>query len=238
MDLKGFFHTGLTYLAAVWSVGVSVPIIAVGNLRGKKGRSESLGLIRWWARQFIAAAGVDYTVLGLENIQPGQNYILMPNHRSHLDGPLLIVTTPFFFSFVIKQSLANIPIWGWAARTAGYVPVIRDDRESAKKKLASAAELLKRGESMLVFPEGSRAPGHAFLPFKKGGIILAIQTGVPILPAAISGTGDILPKNGLTVTPGPAIIRYGKPIETKGLTYEDRNELLAKVEKSIKSMYP
>ena len=237
MNLKEIYHTGLTYGSLAWSMCVAVPIFVVSKTRGDRGREEGRRLIRWWSRQFITAAGLDYEVFGLENIQPGQNYIIMSNHRSHLDGPLLNVTTPFTFSFVIKQSIADVPVWGDAVTSAGYVPVVREDKQKAKKDILSATQILEKGESLLVFPEGTRAPGDEFLPFKKGGVVLAIQAGVPILPVAISGTGHVLPKKALHVSPGHAIIRYGKPIETRGLTYDDRNELLARVEKAIKSMY-
>jgi len=216
---------------------VAFPIVAVSVLGGEDGPEKGRRIIRWWSRQFIKGTGMTYEVFGLENIEPGQNYLVMSNHRSHLDGPLLIVSTPFTFSFVIKQSLGEIPLWGWAVRSAGYVPVVREDKQVAKKEILNAADLLNKGESMLVFPEGTRAPGDEFLPFKKGGIVLAIKTGVPILPVAVSGTGHIIPKKSLKVTPGHAIIRYGEPIPTKGLTYDDRNDLLAKVETAIKSMY-
>ncbi len=237
MDLNKVYHTLMTYGTVAWSEMVAVPIWAVSKLGGQDGPEKGRRIIRWWSRQFIAGTGMTYEVFGLENIEPGQNYLIMSSHRSHLDGPLLNVTTPFTFSFVIKQAIADVPVWGNAVTSAGYVPIIREDRSQSKKKLKGALEQLKSGNSMLVFPEGKRAPTDEFLPFKKGGIVLAIQAQVPILPVAISGTGYILPRKVHVVTPGHAIIRYGKPIPTKGLTYEDRNDLLKQVETAIKSMY-
>jgi len=237
MDWNKVYHTAMTYGTVAWSEVVSVPIVLVSRFGGKDGPEKGRNIIRWWANQFIRGTGMTHEVFGLENIRPDQNYLIMSTHRSHIDGPLLIVTTPFTFSFVIKQALSDIPVWGHAARAAGYVPIIREDAQKSRKKLMGAAQQLESGGNMLIFPEGSRAPNDDFLPLKKGGVVLAIQTQVPILPVAISGTGHILPKNGLAVSPGHAIIRYGKPIETKGLTYDDRNTLLKRVETAMKTMY-
>lgn len=237
MDWNKIYHTVLTYGSLAWSEMVGIPILVVGTIGGKDGPEKGRRLIRWWSGQFIKATGMTYEVFGLENIRPERNYLVMSSHRSHIDGPLLNVTTPFTFSFVIKKSLGDIPIWGWAVKSAGYVPIMRENKKKAKQELKGAAQHLSQGNNMLVFPEGTRSPTDEFLPFKKGGIVLAIQAQVPILPVAISGTGHILPKNATTMSPGHAIIRYGKPIETGGLTYEDRNDLLKRVEKAIKALY-
>lgn len=237
MNWKQVYHTALTYGSLAWSEILAVPIIAVSTMGGKDGPENGRRIIRWWSKHFIASIGMTYEVFGLENIQPGQNYLIMSSHRSHIDGPLLNVTTPFTFSFVIKQAIADVPVWGKAVMSAGYVPIIREDRNQSQKKLRGALEQLQEGNSMLVFPEGKRAPTDEFLPFKKGGVVLAIKAQVPILPVAISGTGHILPRKVHFVTPGHAIVRYGKPIQTKGLTYDDRNDLLKQVETAIKSLY-
>jgi len=237
MNWTQVYHTAMTYGTVAWSEMVAFPIVAVTAFGGDDGPEKGRRIIRWWSRQFIRGTGMTYEVFGLENIDPEQNYLIMSSHRSHIDGPLLNVTTPFTFSFVIKQAIADVPVWGKAVTSAGYVPVIREDPQESKTKLRGAAHQLKTGGNMLVFPEGSRAPTDEFLPFKKGGIILAIQSQVPILPVAISGTGHILPRKKHVVSPGHAIIRYGKPISTTGLTYDDRNDLLKQVGTSVKSMY-
>ena len=238
MDLERLFYTGRTYATiTTWTLLDWIPILSSCFIGGDKGREVGRRIIRHWSAQLLKAGGVTWDVEGLENIDKNQNYVIISSHRSHLDGPLLNVVTPFTFSFVIKDSLGKIPLWGWAVRSVGYVPIVRHDKEKAKNKIQGALELLKKGESVLVFPEGSRSPTDEFLPFKKGGIVLAIQAQVPILPVAVSGTGYILPKGALTIKPGHALVRFGRPIPTKGLTYEHRNKLLKEVEEAVRSLY-
>ena len=144
---------------------------------------------------------------------------------------------PVRFAFVIKRELARIPFFGWGAKALGYVPIDRQDPRDAVSGMKMAAQAVRAGRRVLVFPEGTRSPTGSWLPFKKGGVVLAIEAQAPILPVAIAGTAALLPSHSLGPRPGRAVVVVGKPIPTEGLTYADRDPLLARVETEIRRLY-
>mmetsp|Transcript_43128 Transcript_43128/g.105479 ORF Transcript_43128/g.105479 Transcript_43128/m.105479 type:complete len:299 (-) Transcript_43128:529-1425(-) len=180
------------------------------------------------------AAGCSYTVLGLENLDPEEHYFFASNHESHFDVPLIFSTLPFWLISIAKKSLMYIPFFGWAVAAGGTVWIDRKNTGKAINSMSSAeVALRKRPRSVLIFPEGTRTTDGKLQPFKKGGLILAIQTGMPIVPVCVSGTRSVCVKGGRCVTPRDLAIIYGKPISTKGLTYDDRDTLCADVEAAV-----
>ena len=155
------------------------------------------------------AAGARVRLEGMENILPGVNYIFLSNHVSNLDAPLLLPSIPGMTSVFIKRELMKIPFLATAMRMGKYVPVSRgNSREDAQRSVDAAADALKSGLHMTVFPEGTRSPDGRLLPFKKGAFFLAEQTGVPIIPVVITGTERMMPKGSQSITPGEAYIRF------------------------------
>lgn len=133
---------------------------------------------------------------GREKAVKGQTYVILSNHQSILDI-LVVNCLRYRFKWISKAENTRVPVLGWYLRMAGYLTVDRSDRESKDKLIADAYDCLKNGNSIMIFPEGTRSPDREIKPFKRGAFQLAISANVPILPVVIDGTGDVLPKHGL-----------------------------------------
>ena len=185
----------------------------------------------------LRITGSQMKVEGLQHAKGRGPYIIMSNHRSHVDTPLLIEGLPFLFGFIVKKELMRIPIFAAGMRGIGCVAVSRGGGKKDYDVLDDVAKQVATGKNILIFPEGTRAPTERFLPFKKGGAVLAIKAGVPVLPVAVSGTNRVIPARGTTITPGKLLLRIGQPITTQGLTLEDRDTLIQQVQESIEQLY-
>jgi 1-acyl-sn-glycerol-3-phosphate acyltransferase len=181
---------------------------------------------RGWSRTILLATGVRVRVGGREKLDPAASYIYFANHESFYDILLLFLYLPGQVRFLAKQGLFYLPILGWSMAAAGFVPVDRSDRKRAAASLEKAARKLLHGESLIIFPEQTRTQTGELLPFKKGGVLIALKTGHPIVPVGIAGTFPILKKGSFFLTPGPAALEIGDPIPTAGKTVGDREELL------------
>lgn len=195
-------------------------------------------IVQWWVSTLRRLWRVEIVVEGLEHVAPEQTYVVVSNHRSHLDAVACIVALKprLRFGFVVKRSLSLIPIWGWFIWLNGYIPVDRE-RRGRRDQLASGVKYLQRGRSVLVFPEGTRAPDHRFRNFKKGAAVLAIRSGRPVLPITVSGTASLLPKNSLYVRDGVVRVQIHPAIETSGFDLQARDELVANMRDVIVSSY-
>ncbi len=165
-------------------------------------------------------------------------YIVMANHRSHLDGPaMLLQLKPVTFRFLVKQELLYVPFLGQAFWALNFIFVKRGDKESARDSATAVINRIKGGENIVVFPEGTRARDGRMLPFKKGGFLMAIEGGVPILPIGIAGSAQVY-GYGFKVRAhrGHIIVNCGEPIETTGYTADRVDELIEKVRNRIKEL--
>jgi 1-acyl-sn-glycerol-3-phosphate acyltransferase len=228
-------RSALTLAGLAASTLVLGPSAFVAGRLGRGDLSDRCAVT--WSRVLLALSGTRVTVLGLEHARDLGACVILSSHRSHLDGPILLRTLPWRFAFVIKGSLAKIPFFGPGLRGAGYIAIDRADHANALSGLRRAAEAVRDGRRVLVFPEGTRSTTGAFLPFKKGGVVLALQAGVPILPVAIAGTRALLASKSLDVRPGPAVVAIGAPIPTTGLAYTDRDDLLRRCEAEVRRLY-
>jgi len=189
---------------------------------------------RCWARFSLWCANCPVEVKGTENIPDGPA-VYMPNHVSHFDVFAILGYLNVQFRWTVKKELFRIPLLGTAMRRAGYILIDRGNHEKAMQSLKIAAERIREGTSIVIFPEGTRScDGTLQFPFKKGGFHLAIQSGVPIVPLTVSGTREILPKGGFQVRPGKITMTIGKPIKSQG---HDVGALMEDVYKSIKLGY-
>ena len=185
----------------------------------------------------VRAAGIRIQVAGLDNIPPATACIFMCNHVSNLDPPVLIPMLPGRSSVLLKKTLTDIPILGTAMKLADFVPVERGSRrEAAKASVEAAARALRKGLHILVFPEGTRSPSGRLSPFKKGPFYLAFDTAAPIIPIAISGTEQMLPKGRLAISPGLARIQVLPPIYPSA--FSSREDLLAATHAAIAAALP
>jgi 1-acyl-sn-glycerol-3-phosphate acyltransferase len=157
----------------------------------------------------------------------------MPNHQSHFDIPVLLGCLQTQFRWLAKAELFNIPIFGRAMRGCGYISIDRANREAAFASIRQASDAIRGQVSVLIFPEGTRSPDGKLLPFKKGGFVLAADSGVPILPIGIYGTGRILPKKKLLLDPGPVVLWIHPPIVTTGYCRETKDALMANVREAL-----
>jgi 1-acyl-sn-glycerol-3-phosphate acyltransferase len=182
-----------------------------------------------WARSILAASPIEITVTGLSNIDPAKSYVYMSNHQSNYDIPVLLGHLPVQFRWLAKIELFRIPLFGYAMKRAGYICIDRSNRESAFESLKKAAGIIRGGVSVMIFPEGTRSRDGNIGSFKKGGFVLAIESGVPILPVIIRGTFSVMSKNRLLIKPGKVTLEILKPVETTGFTRETKDELMEKI---------
>jgi 1-acyl-sn-glycerol-3-phosphate acyltransferase len=191
----------------------------------------------WITKTGVRVAGIRVEVTGLENVPVGRACIFMSNHVSNLDPPVELPMLPGRSSVLLKKELMNIPILGRAMRMAQFVPVERGSkREEAKASVAAAAEVLRSGLNILVYPEGTRSRDGRLAAFKKGPFYLAKETAAPIVPIAISGTETMMHKGSVGITPGVARMQVLPVIESA--EFETREDLLRAVREAIAGALP
>jgi 1-acyl-sn-glycerol-3-phosphate acyltransferase len=190
-----------------------------------------------WATQVLWLGGVRLAVKAAEGPPLAGPYVVASNHASQLDIPVLFVGLRMPIRFLAKRSLFRIPLFGWSLRLARFIPVDRGRSRKARRSIDRAAARIRKGPSLAVFPEGTRSPDGRVQPFKSGAFVLAIKAGVPILPVAVRGTFDIVPKTRLAVRPGPAQLIVGTPIPTAGLDLGAKDSLRRRVHEAVASMH-
>ncbi|MCH8300070.1 MAG: 1-acyl-sn-glycerol-3-phosphate acyltransferase [Candidatus Marinimicrobia bacterium] len=225
-----------SFLALVLgSLGTAVTsvISMIIMLFDRQGKSVQF-IMSKWAWFLLKLAGVKIEVNGLENITQGESYIFISNHASLLDIPTVCLGLPFQLRFLAKKELFKIPLFGPALLSAGHIKIDRGNLESAVKSLKEAAIVLKkRGYSALVFAEGTRSLNGEVGRFKKGGVILALSMGIPIVPVSISGSASLAAKGVYLVKSGGIKMTIGKPISTEGKDISARHQLVSVVRDEV-----
>jgi 1-acyl-sn-glycerol-3-phosphate acyltransferase len=215
---------------------ISAPSI-LEMMRGDLARATIDERARWFGRRVVELLDIRLDARGAEQVPPGRAYVYMSNHQSHLDIPLLYATLPSpTIRMLAKTELFKIPLWGRGLRAAEFVEVDRSDHARAVRSIDQAAALVRDGVSIYLAPEGTRSRDGRIGPLKKGGFHLALGTGAPIVPVAVSGTLDILPRGSRAMRTGlPVRVRIGAPIpvesrDLEGLIQEVRDFLVANTE--------
>jgi 1-acyl-sn-glycerol-3-phosphate acyltransferase len=215
---------------------ISAPSI-LEMTRGELSRAAIDERARWFGRRVVELLDIQLDARGAELVAPGRAYVYMSNHQSHLDIPLLYATLPSpTVRMLAKKELFRIPFWGRGLRAAEFVEVDRANHERARRSIDQAAGLIRDGVSIYLAPEGTRSRDGRIGALKKGGFHLALGTGAPIVPVAVSGTLDILPRGSRVMHTGrPVRVRIGAPIpvagrDLEGLMREVREFLVANVE--------
>ena len=188
---------------------------------------------RLWGKIQLRITGTRVRIQGLENVDPRKSYILVSNHQSSFDIFSLLGYLPLQFRWTAKAELFRIPFMGWAMTRTGYIPIERDSPKKAYRSLLRAAEVVRNGTSVIIFPEGTRSPDGKLQPFKKGVFLIALKSQAPILPVAIRGTRDIMRKNDWRTYPGLVEIRIFAPIETTGFSTDREAELSEQVRNTL-----
>jgi 1-acyl-sn-glycerol-3-phosphate acyltransferase len=189
---------------------------------------------RIWARGALWLAGVRLRVSGQEHLpDKGQPVIFVGNHQSNFDILCYFAGLPLQFRWMAKEELFHVPLFGFAMRRAGYIEINRSDRRQAMKSLAAAAERIRNGTSVVIFPEGTRSDDGRLQNFKKGGFLLALKAQVPIVPVVISGSWQVMRKGRLKFTPGTIRLQILPPLATADLTNRDSDALMAQVSEQL-----
>jgi 1-acyl-sn-glycerol-3-phosphate acyltransferase len=217
----------------VISTTISAILALLVGLLNPYGRYAT-AVFRGWARSLLLAAGIKLEISGLENIEPEKSYILIANHQSHMDIPVLTCVLPVPLRIIAKKELFKIPFLGWGMKGVGMLSIDRSNRKKSIDTLKEAEEIIKTHVlSILAFPEGTRSDDGKIHPFKKGPFILAINTGLPLLPVSVSGTRKITPKGKISINPGRVKVMIHPPISTDDLTLGDRHKLVEDFQKTI-----
>ncbi len=221
----------------VWSC-IGIATLALGVLAfitypfDRKGRVGHY-YARLWGRTALLANRVKVKVEGMEHLNGDGPYIFMSNHQSYYDVFTLLGHLPYQFKWLVKKELFSIPYLGWTMSAVGYISIDRGGTRDTVEAMNEAAQKIRDGMSVTIFPEGSRSPDGSIQPFKKGGFTLAIKSKVPIVPIAIDGSRNIMPKDKFTVTSGEIRMLIDRPIETEGYSLKDREVLMKKVREAI-----
>ena len=201
-----------------------IVFILLLNLLNPKGNSF-YKIAAWWGRLSAKLFGISIEVIGQENYSSDQHYLVISNHAGMADIPLLLGILKLNLRFMAKEELGKIPLFGRALRQAGYVMIRRGQNRDALNSLFDATEVLKKGHSLHIFPEGTRSATGELLPFKRGAFRVAQKGGAPVLPITIIGSHLITPKKSLKINKGTIKVIIDKPIQPSSFSTID--ELMA-----------
>jgi 1-acyl-sn-glycerol-3-phosphate acyltransferase len=190
---------------------------------------------RLWCKGIVRACGIEVEVRGLEHLQPNRSYVLLSNHLSNFDIWCTLAAVPLPIHFVAKKELLKIPVFGQALAISDHIVIDRSRPEDAVEVInRRATAQIRGGFAILFYAEGTRSPDGKVGPFKKGGTVLGLRTGLPIVPMSVSGTRKFLPKRSFIIRPGgKVLIVLDEPIETRGVALEERDALTARVRDAV-----
>ena len=222
--------------AVLETARISAPTLVEG-LIGKLTPEQCDARLDTWSRKLLELAGVSLQTEGLSHAAPGETFVVMSNHQSVYDIPVMFQALRRRVRMVAKHELFKIPGWGPAMRLAGFVEVDRGNRVQAIRSLQSARSALAHGTSIWIAPEGTRGPGGPdLLPFKRGGFHMATTAGARILPVSIVGTSAVLSAHGRHVQTGLTVkVKVHEPIATAKYGAQQRDQLIADVRAAILS---
>jgi 1-acyl-sn-glycerol-3-phosphate acyltransferase len=191
---------------------------------------------RVWARLVLLGGFIRLRAEGAERVPRDTPVVFMSNHESWLDIPALLATIPIQVRFLAKKSLFSWPFFGWAIASMGFIPVDRENRRTAVKSVEEAAARIRAGRSVLIFPEETRTVDGSLLPFQRGGFLIALKAGIPIVPVGLKGPRRCLPKHSYLLRPGTIVVRFGDAVPTAGRGVTDKGELMAQVRRAIEGL--
>lgn len=192
---------------------------------------------RTWSRGVLFFSGVRAVPAFEVPLDQKGQYVFMANHRSLFDIPSLLTTLPGQTRFLAKKSLFQIPIFGWAMKMGGFVTIDRKDLGKARDSFAVAvSQLEKAGVSVMIFPEGTRSLSDDLLSFKRGGFLLALKSGLAIVPVGIAGSAQVQPKRSLKIRPGTVRVNYGRPMPVQDFGVSRKKELIQEVREQVQQL--
>ncbi|MGA3286095.1 MAG: lysophospholipid acyltransferase family protein [Bacteroidota bacterium] len=226
---KLIFLIPITLVFSVWAL-MTIPFDRSGRYFRKSPW--------WWSRFIFWTFGMKVSVIGYENLDPMKPYIFISNHASMFDIPTVFVALKGNVNIVFKKELTYVPIWGWALRYGYFIMIERSNPRKAMASIERAAQSIRKGSSVILFPEGTRTLDGKLQPFKRGAFSLAAKAEVPVVPLTINGTFTIMPKGSLNIKPANISVVLGKPISTLGLNGKGGElELMEQVHHVIEKNY-
>jgi 1-acyl-sn-glycerol-3-phosphate acyltransferase len=227
-------RTGAAVLAAALFVLLSGPPGLVWALVTRRP-----GVLYWLGaagiRTGFLLAGITLRVEGSSHIQKS-GAVYACNHSSNIEPPaVFLALRPLFprLRILYKAELRKLPVLVWAFDVGGFVPIDRANKDQSWSAVDRAAEALRAGNSFVIFPEGTRSRTGDLLPFKKGGIVMALKAQAPIVPVAVTGARAAMRKGSPLIWPTTVTVAFQPPVLTAGLTFEDRDVVIAQVRAAI-----
>ncbi len=233
----------LSALVVAETLRICAPTVAEAAV-GRLTRAACDRRLQDWSERLVRHAGIELDVHGAEHVGShgaagDETFVVMSNHQSHYDIPVLYRAFPGRLRMVAKTELYRIPIFGRAVRAAEFIEIDRFDREKSRKSLELAKERLRSGVHVWIAPEGTRSRDGRLRPFKKGGFILALETGTRILPVTIDGTRHVLPPRTARLRAGHRVaVTFHAPVDPAPFGIERRDALVAHVRSAIASALP
>jgi len=224
-DMLIYFYTSVCGAASL-----------AGSLFDANGRWQH-GCARVWSWLILKTSRIHLEIHGLENIKPNEPVIFCSNHPSAMDIPILFACLPVQFRFAAKRSLFHVPFLGWHLRRSGHIPVDRGHPRKAIRSLDQAAEKIRAGTPVVLFPEGHRSREGNMGAFKSGSFYLAIRAGVPLIPVTLNGSRAVLKPDTMHVKPGKVEVIIHPPVATANLTLHDVEKLSDEVREIILSRF-
>jgi 1-acyl-sn-glycerol-3-phosphate acyltransferase len=201
----------------------------------KRGRAQQR-IARFWARALVRLSGCSLTIRGAENLRKVPVAVYASNHTSYFDTPVIFAALPFQFRILAKKELWPIAFIGWYLDRSGQIPIDTRNPHATMSSLGAGVKALRSGMPLFVFPEGKRTPTGELQEFLSGAAYLAIRAQVPLVPIALSGVYDLLPIHTRHFYSGELTLAAGEPMETKGMTLRQIDELTARLRDAIESL--
>jgi len=205
------------------------------SLADKRGRWQHR-IARIWAQGCLWAAWSGVNVRGAENLRKHKVAVYAANHTSYMDTQIIFAALPFQFRILAKKSLWEWPFIGWFLQRSGQMPVDTENANATVASLGGAVKALRANMPLFVFPEGGRTVEGRLQAFLSGAAYLAIRAQVPLIPIAIAGAYDLLPIHTYQFYPSKLTLHVGEPIETKGMTVRQIDELTERLRAAIEEM--
>jgi 1-acyl-sn-glycerol-3-phosphate acyltransferase len=195
--------------------------------------NASFYVFRLWSNGLLAASGVRVLARFDTPLDPEKEYIFLANHQSLFDIPVLLATSPGQLRMMAKRTLFQVPFFGCSLKAGGFIAIDRADKSSARESFSAAVEKLRGGTSILLFPEGTRSLTDTLLPFQRGGFLLALRSGLPIVPVGVRGSRAVQARGSFSIRPGTITVHYGSPIDTAEYGLKRKRELTALVRNQV-----
>ena len=219
----------------LWTFLLGTLAIVLG-LIDKKGKFISFG-IRCWSKILIFFSGVKIKIIGLENLKKDKNYIFASNHESNFDIPLIFSSINLHLVSIAKKELKKIPIFGWAMKSGQHIFIDRFNKIEALNSLKLAKNsIIKNPRSIIIFPEGTRSFDGKIKQFKKGGLSIAFDLEMDVVPIAVCGTRNVLKRGSIFIKPCPIQLRIGKPVNINQWKNKKKIDFANYVQKKVVEM--